>query len=58
MHDLEALSGLPVDVKFISFEDVKNGLMKDEPGAAGMWKDDDLLLHLQSGYTREAALSV
>ena len=33
MHDLihinEALSGLPVDVKFISFEDVKNGILKD-----------------------------
>ena len=36
MHDLihinEALSGLPVDVKFISFEDVKNGILKDVDG--------------------------
>ena len=33
MHDLihinEALAGLPVDVRFISFEDVKNGILSD-----------------------------
>lgn len=59
MHDLihinEALSGLPVDVKFISFEDVKNGALKDvdvviNAGYAGSawsggdaWKDDALV---------------
>lgn len=59
MHDLihvnEALSGLPVDVKFISFEDVKNGALSDvdvviNAGAAGTawsggdaWKDASLL---------------
>ena len=59
MHDLihvnEALSGLPVDVKFISFEDVKNGALKDvdvviNAGYAGSawsggenWKDDELV---------------
>lgn len=57
MHDLihinEALSGLPVDVKFISFEDIKNGALKDvdvviNAGYAGSawsggdhWKDDE-----------------
>ena len=57
MHDLihinEALSGLPVDVKFISFEDVKNGALKDvdvviNAGYAGSawsggdnWKDSE-----------------
>jgi len=56
MHDLihinEALSGLPVDVSFISFEDVKNGCLKDvnvviNAGYAGSawsggdaWRDD------------------
>lgn len=59
MHDLihvnEALSGLPVDVKFISFEDVKNGALDDvdvviNAGAAGSawsgggaWNDAKLL---------------
>ncbi|MBQ9119588.1 MAG: 1,3-beta-galactosyl-N-acetylhexosamine phosphorylase [Lachnospiraceae bacterium] len=59
MHDLihinEALSGLPVDVKFISFEDVKNGALADvdvviNAGYAGsawsggdVWKDDELV---------------
>ncbi len=59
MHDLihinEALSGLPVDVKFISFEDVKKGALKDvdvviNAGLAGSawsgggsWKDDGLV---------------
>ena len=59
MHDLihinEALSGLPVDVKFISFEDVKNGALDGvdvviNAGRAGTawsggdaWKDDALV---------------
>lgn len=59
MHDLihinEALSGLPVDVKFISFEDVKKGALKDvdvviNAGFAGSawsggdnWKDDEVV---------------
>jgi len=59
MHDLihinEALSGLPVDVKFISFEDVKNGALEQvdvviNAGSAGSawsggdaWKDDELV---------------
>lgn len=59
MHDLihinEALSGLPVDVRFISFEDVKKGALKDvdvviNAGYAGSawsggdsWKDDELV---------------
>ncbi|MDO4293403.1 MAG: 1,3-beta-galactosyl-N-acetylhexosamine phosphorylase [Eubacteriales bacterium] len=59
MHDLihinEALSGLPVDVKFIRFEDVKNGALKDvdvviNAGYAGSawsggdcWKDDEVV---------------
>lgn len=59
MHDLihinEALSGLPVDVKFISFDDVKKGALKDvdvviNAGYAGSawsggdnWKDDELV---------------
>lgn len=59
MHDLihvnEALSGLPVDVRFISFEDVKHGALKDvdvviNAGYAGSawsggenWKDDELV---------------
>ncbi len=59
MHDLihinEALSGLPVDVSFLSFEDVKNGALKDvdvviNAGYAGSawsggdaWKDDELV---------------
>ena len=59
MHDLihinEALSGLPVDVKFISFDDVKKGALEDvdvviNAGYAGSawsggdnWKDDELV---------------
>lgn len=59
MHDLihvnEALSGLPVDVKYISFEDVKNGALDDvdvviNAGRAGTawsggdaWRDDELV---------------
>ncbi len=59
MHDLihinEALSGLPVDVRFLSFEDVKNGALADvdvviNAGRAGSawsggdaWKDDELV---------------
>lgn len=59
MHDLihinEALSGLPVEVKFISFEDVKKGALKDvdvviNAGYAGSawsggdnWKDDEVV---------------
>lgn len=59
MHDLihvnEALSGLPVDVKFISFEDVKGRALQDvdvviNAGYAGSawsggdnWKDDELV---------------
>ena len=59
MHDLihinEALSGLPVDVKYISFEDVKNGALEDvdvviNAGYEGSawsggdaWKDDMLV---------------
>lgn len=62
MHDLihinEALSGLPVDVKYISFEDVKNGALKDvdvviNAGYAGSawsggdnWKDDEVVTAL------------
>ncbi len=59
MHDLihinEALSGLPLEVSFINFEDVKNGALKDvdvviNAGAAGSawsgadaWKDAAVL---------------
>ena len=59
MHDLihinEALSWLPVDVKFISFEDVKKGALKDvdvviNAGYAGSawsggdnWKDNEVV---------------
>lgn len=59
MHDLihviEALSGLPVDVKFINFEDVKQGKLKDfdvviNAGRAGnawsggdVWKDEKVV---------------
>ena len=62
MHDLihinEALSGLPVDVKFISFEDVKKGALKDvdvviNAGYSGSawsggdnWKDDEVVTAL------------
>lgn len=62
MHDLihvnEALSGLPVEVKFISFEDVKQGALADvdvviNAGYAGSawsggesWQDDELVTKL------------
>jgi beta-D-galactosyl-(1->4)-L-rhamnose phosphorylase len=59
IHVNEALAGLPVDVKFISFEDVKNGALDDvdiviNAGRAGTawsggdaWKDSDLVATLQ-----------
>lgn len=59
IHINEALSGLPVNVKFISFEDAKNGGLKDadvviNAGAAGTawsggdnWNDDALVAKLQ-----------
>ena len=59
MHDLihvnEALSGLPVDVKFISFRDIKEGALEGvdvviNAGRAGSawsggenWKDDEVV---------------
>lgn len=59
MHDLihinEALSGLPVDVSFISFDDIKKGALKDydvviNAGYAGSawsggdhWKDNEVV---------------
>ncbi len=55
IHINEALSGLPVDVRFISFEDVKNGALADvdvviNAGFAGSawsggdaWKDAEVL---------------
>ncbi len=62
MHDLihvnEALAGLPVDVKFISFDDVKDGALADvdvviNAGRAGSawsggdaWKDAELVARL------------
>lgn len=62
MHDLihinEALSGLPVEVKFINFEDVKKGALEDvnvviNAGAArsawsggDAWKDDEVVAAL------------
>ncbi len=62
MHDLihinEALSGLPVDVKYISFEDVENGALADvdviiNAGRAGdawsggdAWKSDKLVAEI------------
>ena len=62
MHDLihinEALSGLPVEVSFINFEDVKKGALKDvnvviNAGAAGSawsggdaWKDEEVVAAL------------
>lgn len=62
MHDLvhvnEALSGLPVDVDFISFEDVKAGVLEKydtviNAGRAGSawsggdaWKDEDVVTRL------------
>lgn len=63
MHDLihinEALSGLPVEVSFISFEDVKAGALEQadvviNAGRAGTawsggdaWKDEELVVKLQ-----------
>ncbi len=62
MHDLihinEALSGLPVEVRFLSFEDVRNGALQDvdvviNAGKAGSawsggdaWKDDAMVTEL------------
>lgn len=62
MHDLihinEALSGLPLEVSFINFEDVKNGALEDvdvviNAGAAGSawsgadaWKDEGVITAL------------
>lgn len=55
IHINEALSGLPVDVRFISFEDVKNGALADvdvviNAGFAGsawsggdVWKDAEIV---------------
>ena len=55
IHLNEALSGLPVDVRFISFEDVKNGALRDadvviSAGRTGdvwsggdAWKDPELV---------------
>jgi len=58
IHVLESLSGLPFDVKFISFDDVKNGALAGadiviSAGEAGdawsggvHWKDSDILERL------------
>ncbi|QTE67499.1 1,3-beta-galactosyl-N-acetylhexosamine phosphorylase [Clostridiales bacterium] len=58
IHLNEALSGLPVDVRFICFEDVKNGALRDadvviNAGRAGdvwsggdAWKDPELISEL------------
>lgn len=58
IHINESLSGLPVDVSFISFEDVKTGVLKDydvviNAGYAGSawsggdnWKDEDVVSKL------------
>ena len=62
MHDLihinEALSGLPIEVSFINFEDIKKGALKDvnvviNAGAAGSawsggnaWKDEEVVAAL------------
>lgn len=58
IHINEALSGLPVDVKFISFDDVKNGALADvdvviNAGRAGdawsggdAWTDDEVVARL------------
>lgn len=59
MHDLihinEALSGMPVEVSFINFEDIKNGVLSDidvviNAGAAGSawsgadaWRDTEII---------------
>jgi len=58
IHVLEALSGLPLDVKFLSFSDIVNGALKDfdiiiNAGEAGSawsggecWKDEAVLTAL------------
>lgn len=58
IHINESLSGLPVDVSFISFEDVKAGALKDvdvviNAGYAGSawsggdnWKDEEVVSKL------------
>ncbi|MDO5434760.1 MAG: 1,3-beta-galactosyl-N-acetylhexosamine phosphorylase [Clostridia bacterium] len=58
IHINEALSGLPVDVRFISFDDVKNGVLKDtdvliSAGRQGdawsggdAWKDPELVTEI------------
>ncbi len=58
IHINEALSGLPVDVQFLSFEDVENGALKDvdvviNAGRAGdawsggdAWKSDKLVAEI------------
>jgi len=58
IHVLEALSGLPFDVRFLSFEDVKNGISKDldiiiNAGEAGSawsggdyWRDTSVIEEL------------
>ena len=57
MGVMESLSGMPVDVRFISFDDVKNGILEKESfdvvlnyGNAGtsfsgdyLWKDADIV---------------
>ena len=73
MHDLihvnEALAGLPVDVDFISFEDVKAGVLDKydiviNAGRAGSawsggdaWKDEDVVSVCTVGYMRAEHLS-
>ena len=55
IHINEALSGLPVDVRFISFEDVKNGALADvdvviNAGFAGSaWSGGDVWKGCGSG---------
>jgi len=58
IHVLEALSGFPLDVNFLSFEDITNGNLKDfdiiiNAGGAGsawsggdLWKDDNVVTTL------------
>ena len=72
MHDLihinEALSGLPVDVSFISFEDVKKGMLDQfdiviNAGKAGTawsggdaWKDAEVVCAIKEWVTKGGAL--
>ena len=72
MHDLihvnEALSGLPVEVAFISFEDVKNGALEGvdvviNAGRAGSawsggdaWKDEEVVTKLHEWVYKGGAL--